>query len=122
MANLFFLNVRVYSTVPLTLPTSEYLDRLNRVLNGNITSAFDFDVKFAAFNPQQKNIMGIYVEYRRFLENVPENIITEGEKNRKIVGVLMRFIPYSLHPFLNAIQNAQGGILTKTSFENFIKF
>ncbi len=106
---------------PLHLTTSEYLDRLNRILNGNINTAYDFDVKFASFVPQQKNIMAIYMEFKKFLENIPDTIISEEEKNRRVISSLMKLIPYSLHPFLNAIQGAQGGRITEKSFVNFLK-
>ncbi len=105
---------------PFKLTTSEYLDRLNRTLNGNICSAYDFDIKFASFTPKQKNIMGIFQEYKIFCENVPDVIIGEEEKNRKIIINMIKLIPYSLHPFLNTIQNCQKGNITLTAFENFL--
>ncbi len=67
---------------PLNLTACDYLERLNKLLNGNISSAYDFDVKFASFIPQQKNIMGIYQEYRKFMENIPNQIVGDDEKNR----------------------------------------
>ena len=106
---------------PLNMSTSEYLERLNKQLNGNISSAYDFDVKFATFSPQQKSIMGVYQEYRKFMENIPSQIIGDDEKNRKIIISMMKLIPYSLHPFLNSIQQSQNGRMTLTSFENFLK-
>ena len=106
---------------PLFLTTCNYLERLSKLLNGNISSAYDFDVKFASFTPKQKNIMNIYQEYRKFMENIPSEIIGDDEKNRKIVISMMKSIPYNLHPFLNSIRQNQNGRITITSFENFLK-
>ena len=92
--------IEVSGGSPLELSTSDYLDRINRSLNGNITNALDFDERFSKFKPTSKNILSITHEYKKFLENVSNNIISDVEKQRKIVSAVIKFIPYNIRPLL----------------------
>ncbi len=106
---------------PLKLSTSDYLDRLNRSLNGNITSSMDFDERFSKFKPTSKNILSILYEYKKYLENVSNDIISDVEKQRKIISAVIKFIPFNIRPLLDATAALQGGKLTLSAFENFIR-
>jgi hypothetical protein len=106
---------------PLEHSTSEYLHKLNRVLTGSITNILDFDDHFMKFKPNSKSIMTILYEYKRFVENISDNIISEREKQRKIISAVLKYIPYGLRHLLNSTAAMQNGQLTLHAFENFLR-
>ena len=106
---------------PLDLPTSEYLNKLNRLLNGSITNMLDIDENFAKFKPSSKSIMSILYEYKRYIENISDAIISEKEKNRRIISAVYKYIPYGLRHFLNSTAAIQNGQITLAAFENFLR-
>ena len=106
---------------PLDLPTSEYLNKVNCVLNWSITNMFEVEEKFYKFKPSSKSVMSILWEYKKYLENISDTIISEREKQRKIISAVYKYIPYDLRHLLNSTAAMQNGQLTLFGFENFLR-
>lgn len=111
--------VELVGGLPIKMSTGDYLEIVNRAVHGNI-SMLNIDEKFMQFRPKSRDILSIWHEYLKFSENIPDKIITDQEKDRKIIYEVSKFIPYNIRPLLDATAAMQNNTLTLIAFENFI--
>ena len=86
--------------LPTTTSTTQYLKELARYSNNNMTYR-DIERKLGNFNSQSNDIFDIFNEVTGLQNMLPEDIMSDNQKNRQLKYILEKFIPKEVKTLLN---------------------
>lgn len=106
---------------PSDVDLSTYLDMLNELVSGGRISYSDIDKKFNQFESKANKIINVLADYQKILKEAPNEVMSQIEKDRKIISKLQNFLPSAVKTLLIEKEQNQGGCLTFPAFHTFIK-
>jgi hypothetical protein len=114
------LELESLNIFPLECELSQYINGLNGVLNGGRQSYNDIENKFSNFESNAKDILHVFTEYSRILNNTPSSIISNSEKDKKIINKVIQYFPKHLISVLKERESNCNGSLSMFAFKEFL--
>ena len=105
---------------PAKLTTKDYLNIVSDIVNNGRIANHNIDYMLETFKTSKRNIEDIYDEYRRKINNLPPNVMSASEKERRIHSQMMKYLPTQLLSILRIEEAKLGRNLNSETLHDFI--
>ncbi len=113
--------VELTGIIPAFSKSKDYLNLVRETLNDGPISCYDVDTMLEKFKPtKQNNILEIYQEYKQKINNLPDSIVKKSEKDRRIHGQMIKYLPNTILSILKSDEANYGGPFTPEKLKRFL--
>ncbi len=105
---------------PAKLTSKDYLNIVSDIVNNGRIANHNIDYELETFKTSKKNIEDIFDEYRRKINNLPPNIMTDSEKERRLHSQMLKYLPSQLLSILRIEEAKLGRNLNSKTLHDFI--
>ena len=112
--------VESQGVIPFHLNSKDYLNKVSEVVNKGPISCYEIDTMLERYVPTKNTIIEIYEEYKRMINNLPDTVVRKNEKDRRIHGQMIKYLPSTILSILKTEESWNGGAFSPEVLKRFL--